>query len=88
MPVLAGLLDAIHERIGVPVLVSTSFNHASEPIVMTPQHALLSATRLRLDGLVIENCLMTELADSAVDDVAMWQTRDQPADTGSNLYPL
>ncbi len=47
------LLQAFHERTGVPVLVNTSFNTRGEPIVCTPRDAVESFWTSPLDALVI-----------------------------------
>lgn len=47
------LLQAFHQRTGVPVLVNTSFNTRSEPIVCTPRDAIESFWTSPLDALVI-----------------------------------
>ena len=39
-PMLFALLNAFHQRTGVPVLLNTSFNGKDEPIVETPAEAL------------------------------------------------
>ncbi|HWO68551.1 MAG TPA: carbamoyltransferase C-terminal domain-containing protein [Umezawaea sp.] len=47
------LLDALEERIGVPVVLNTSFNVQGQPIVRTPQEAVATVRDARLDGLVL-----------------------------------
>ncbi len=47
------LLTAFKQRSGVPILMNTSFNDAGEPIVCTPQDAIRSALKMRLDVLVL-----------------------------------
>ena len=87
LPRLSALLSAFKLRAGVPALISTSFNHASEPIVSTPAQALLAACRLGLDALVIEDFVVTDLRHDALDLVRTWQA--PPAlPAGANLYPL
>ena len=47
------ILRAYHELSGVPVVVNTSFNMHEEPIVCTPDDAIRSYRRGRLDNLAI-----------------------------------
>lgn len=88
MPRISALLAAFERRTGVPVLINTSFNHASEPIVSTPAQALLAACRLGLDALVLGDELVTDLRPDAADLVRQWQVPHARAAPGANLYPL
>ena len=47
------LLDALEERIGVPVVLNTSFNVQGQPIVRTPREAVATVLDAGLDGLVL-----------------------------------
>ena len=53
--VLYTLLKKVNEKIGVPILLNTSFNRPGEPIVETPSDALTSFSEGSLDYLFIEN---------------------------------
>ena len=53
-----GLLDRFEALTGVPVLLNTSFN-IQEPIVCTPQDALATFTRSRVDALAIGDFWVT-----------------------------
>jgi carbamoyltransferase len=55
----AALLERFYSRTGCPLLLNTSFNIGHEPIVCSPADALLSFARSSLDGLVLENTLLT-----------------------------
>lgn len=57
-PRLAALLEAFEARTGCAVLLNTSFNTRGEPIVCTPEDALLCFVRARLDCLVLEDVLI------------------------------
>ena len=46
---------------GVPVLLNTSFNE-DEPIVMTPEQAVETFTRTRMDLLVLGNRVVSRSA--------------------------
>lgn len=57
-PLYYDLLKAFQRRTGVPVLVNTSFNVRSEPIVCTPRDALSAFFASPLDALVIGSFLL------------------------------
>jgi carbamoyltransferase len=48
------LIEEFGRRTGVPILLNTSFNE-NEPIVMTPEHAVETFMKTRMDLLVLEN---------------------------------
>jgi carbamoyltransferase len=52
------LLRAFERRTGVPVLINTSFNTRSEPVVCTPRHAVESFCSTPLDALVIGSFIL------------------------------
>jgi len=52
LPLYAALIDAFHERTGVPLVLNTSFNE-SEPIVNSPAEALDCFLRTNMDRLVL-----------------------------------
>lgn len=54
-PRIYALLDAFRKETGVPVLLNTSFNVMGEPIVCSPQDAILTFLNCGLDLLVIGN---------------------------------
>ncbi len=43
---------------GVPVILNTSFNDAGEPLVETPQDAILCFLKTKIDCLVLDNILL------------------------------
>lgn len=47
------ILEAWHSRTGIPVLVNTSFNVHEEPIIDTPEQALVALAADRVDLLVV-----------------------------------
>jgi carbamoyltransferase len=57
-PRFAALLAAFQRRTGCPLLVNTSFNVAGEPIVCTPDDALLALGSSGIDALVLEDFLI------------------------------
>ncbi len=52
-PLFYQLLQAFEERTGCPVLINTSFNVRGEPIVCTPQEALMCFLCTHMDVLVL-----------------------------------
>jgi carbamoyltransferase len=58
-PRLWDLLTAFATRTGVPVLLNTSFNLRGQPIVRTPQIAVDTFLRGRLDRLVVGDYVLT-----------------------------
>src|SRR5215203_1987460 len=57
-PRFAALLACFADRTGCPILLNTSFNMRGEPIVCTPEDALLCFTRSRIDALVLEDFII------------------------------
>jgi carbamoyltransferase len=54
-PRFAALLSCFEQKTGCPVLLNTSFNVKGEPIVCTPEDALLCFARSKIDVLVLED---------------------------------
>lgn len=52
------LLEVYEKRVGLPILLNTSFNGRGEPIVETPQDAVECFLRAPIDGLVLEDRLV------------------------------
>ncbi|MBF0153812.1 MAG: carbamoyltransferase [Magnetococcales bacterium] len=61
-PRYAALLEAFYRHTGCPILLNTSFNMRSEPIVCSPQDALYCFVRANLDLLVLEDFLIEKSA--------------------------
>jgi carbamoyltransferase len=57
-PKFYSLIKKFHNRTGVPVLLNTSFNGPSEPIVETPLNAIHTFMTTNLDILVINNIVI------------------------------
>jgi len=55
------LIAAFSRRTGVPILLNTSFNTASEPIVCTPQDAIATFLASELDLLVLGDFLVEKI---------------------------
>jgi carbamoyltransferase len=52
------LISELAQLTGVPVVLNTSFNE-NEPIVMSPEHAVDTFTKTRMDALVLGNLLIS-----------------------------
>jgi carbamoyltransferase len=52
-----GLIKAFERKTGVPIVLNTSFNE-NEPIVMTPEHAVETFAKTRMDLLVLGNLVV------------------------------
>ena len=58
-PRLWSLLKAFEQTTGLPILLNTSFNVKGQPIVCTPQEAVETFLRARLDVLVLGDYIVT-----------------------------
>jgi len=72
-PRFHALLREFHRQTGCPVLVNTSFNVRSEPIVCTPEDAYRCFMRTEMDYLVIENYLLAKSDQPTWEESADWQ---------------
>ena len=57
-PLYYELIERFHALTGCPVLVNTSFNVRSEPIVCTPEDAFRCFMGTEIDMLVVGNCVL------------------------------
>jgi carbamoyltransferase len=67
------LLKAFEAKTGCGLLVNTSFNVRSEPIVCSPEDAYRCFTRTAIDILVLENCLLYKTGQKALEGDTNWQ---------------
>ena len=51
------LINKFFMKTGVPILLNTSFNE-NEPIVLTPQQAISTFLRTKIDGLILQNTFL------------------------------
>jgi carbamoyltransferase len=61
-PWMRAIIEAFHARTGVPALLNTSFNRAGEPIVETPEDALVAFEAMAIDALAIETHVLDKAA--------------------------
>lgn len=73
-PLYYDLIKAFETRTGIPVLLNTSFNE-NEPICCTPEEAVDTFVRTKMDVLVLGNLFVEERPDSPGEP-----TSDQAAD--------
>ncbi|MCA9029187.1 MAG: carbamoyltransferase [Planctomycetaceae bacterium] len=69
-PLLAKLLTAFEQRTGVPVLINTSFNVRSEPIVCAPQDAIRCFMMTDMDVLVLGHFVLLKSEQTSRPDEA------------------
>ena len=67
------LLKAFESKTGCGLLVNTSFNVRSEPIVCSPEDAYRCFMRTAIDVLVLENCLLYKEEQKPLEDDSDWQ---------------
>ena len=52
------IIKEFYKLTGIPVILNTSFNDAGEPLVETPQDAILCFLKTKIDCLVLDNILL------------------------------
>lgn len=67
------LIKAFEAQTGCGVIVNTSFNVRSEPIVCTPEEAYRCFMRTQIDTLVMENCLLKKADQKPWVEDTNWQ---------------
>ena len=67
------LLKAFEAKTACGLLVNTSFNVRSEPIVCSPEDAYRCFMRTAIDILVLENCLLYKADQKPLEDDTDWQ---------------
>jgi carbamoyltransferase len=67
------LLKAFEAKTGCGLLVNTSFNVRSEPIVCSPEDAFRCFMRTAIDILVLENCLLYKSEQKPLEGDSNWQ---------------
>lgn len=70
---LHDILTAFHRRTGYPILVNTSFNVRSEPIVCTPADAYRCFMRTGIDILVLENHVLLKSQQPPWKETKSWK---------------
>jgi carbamoyltransferase len=80
------VIQAFHERTGVPAVINTSFNLAGEPIVLSPFDAVDTFLRSDLDVLVLDDLIAVK-APGQEPRVSTRTRRPQPAEANPNWPP-
>jgi carbamoyltransferase len=65
-PVYHRLISAFHELTGVPLVLNTSFNDNGEPIVETPENALCTFLRTKIDYLYLDGWLVSKSGEKDI----------------------
>ncbi len=77
-PLLHCLLSRFHEKTSCPVMINTSFNVRSEPIVCTPEDALRCFMMTDMDALVLgRHILLKERQEDQMSDADRQKHLDQ-----------
>lgn len=88
-PRFAALLGRFADRTGCPILLNTSFNMRGEPIVCTPEDALLCFVRSRIDALVLEDFIIDrEAIPAAWNETVSRLSRPEAPRVGYRVYTL
>lgn len=88
-PRFAALLARFADRTGCPILLNTSFNVRGEPIVCTPEDALLCFARSGIDALVLEDFIVDrESVPPAWSEIVARQSRPAAPGVGYKVYTL
>ena len=77
-PRLRRLLEAFHAQTGCPVMINTSFNVRSEPIVATPHDAYVCFMRTNMDDLVLGPYFLDKKEQPAFKEDVDWRTLFEP----------
>ncbi|MEZ4469636.1 MAG: carbamoyltransferase [bacterium] len=77
-PRLHAILSEFKQITGMGLMVNTSFNVRSEPIVCTPEDAYVCFMRTGIDTLVLDDFVLEKSAQPAWEEDADWQTTFTP----------
>lgn len=67
-PLMHALLSQFHHQTGCPVMINTSFNVRSEPIVCTPEDAYRCFMMTEMDALALGRLVMLKSEQAPVDE--------------------
>jgi carbamoyltransferase len=77
-PLYYDIIKAFQELTDCPVIVNTSFNVRSEPIVCTPEDAYRCFMRTEMDYLVLEDFILDKRAQPALQETDDWRREFVP----------
>lgn len=72
-PKMHQILSAFKEQTGYGIMVNTSFNVRSEPIVCTPEDAYVCFMRTGMDTLILENLILEKVDQPVWDEGQDWR---------------
>ncbi|MBN1517137.1 carbamoyltransferase [Candidatus Sumerlaeota bacterium] len=74
-PLYYDLIEAFYRRTGCPVIINTSFNVRSEPIVCTPEEAYTCFMRTEMDYLVLGNFVCAKQQQPPWQEAEDWRKK-------------
>lgn len=77
-PLYYDIIKAFNDQTGCPVIVNTSFNVRSEPIVCTPEDAYRCFMRTEMDYLVLEDFILDKRAQPRLEEQGDWRQEFTP----------
>jgi len=77
-PLYYELIQEFGKITGVPLIINTSFNVRSEPIVCTPHDAYLCFMRTNMDYLVLGHQILDKKDQPALREDVDWRTLFEP----------
>ena len=88
-PRFTALLARFADRTGCPILLNTSFNVRGEPIVCTPEDALLCFAHSGIDSLVLEDFIVDrESVPPTWSEIVSRRSRPAAPGVGYKVYTL
>jgi carbamoyltransferase len=72
-PLYYEMIEAFRQKTGCPLIINTSFNVRSEPIVCSPEHAFTCFMRTNMDYLVMGNYLLDKKEQAPWEHDVDWQ---------------
>lgn len=72
-PLYYKTIKAVYEKTGCPIIINTSFNLRSEPIVCKPEEAYLCFMRTNIDYLIMGNYLLDKKGQEPLNSDINWQ---------------
>ena len=77
-PLYHGLIHAFRQKTGCAMVVNTSFNVRSEPIVLGPEEAYRCFMRTEMDYLALENFLLDKRDQKPLAEDTDWRGEFEP----------
>ena len=72
-PKMHQILTAFKAQTGYGLMVNTSFNVRSEPIVCTPEDAYVCFMRTGMDTLILEDCILQKADQPMWEEAGDWR---------------